>query len=80
MKSKGEFEYLTAVILKSIVVWDVTPCRSESPTFRRNISSPLSERKSKPIKKPAEVADKLSHRRFGVTSPPSKKPAEAGAR
>jgi hypothetical protein len=34
------FEVLTAVTMKRIVVWVVTPFREESPTFRRKISIP----------------------------------------
>jgi hypothetical protein len=36
------FEVLTAVIMKSTIFWDITPCRPLSqPTFRRKISIAL---------------------------------------
>jgi hypothetical protein len=48
------FEVLTAVVLKSTIFWDITPCRPLSQlTFRRNISPPPSGAKNKVNKKPA---------------------------
>jgi hypothetical protein len=41
------------LILKSMVVWVVTPCNSESQTFRRNILPPSSWMMSKPCKRKA---------------------------
>jgi hypothetical protein len=49
-----ETEVLTAVIMKSSIFCDITPCSSlKQPTFRRNISSPYWRSKNRPSKKPA---------------------------
>jgi hypothetical protein len=45
--NKKRFEVLTAVIMKSTITWDITPCSSfeSQPKFRRNIASPSSGQK-----------------------------------
>jgi hypothetical protein len=43
-------EVLTAVVMKSTIFWDITPCTPSKakPTFRRNMSPPSSVSKNKP--------------------------------
>lgn len=52
--SKVGSDVLTAVIVKSVILWVLTPCRMvEISTFRRNILIPSSGLKSKPSRLPA---------------------------
>jgi hypothetical protein len=46
------FEFLIAVVMKSYIFWDITPCGfvENQPTFRRNMSHTSSGSKSKPSK------------------------------
>jgi hypothetical protein len=41
------FEGFKVVTVKNAVFWDVTPCRSFEPTFRRNVSPPSSGQKTR---------------------------------
>jgi hypothetical protein len=55
MKNKFvvKFEVLTALVLKSFILWDITPCSPlKVATFQRKISPPSSGAKNKPSKKP----------------------------
>jgi hypothetical protein len=46
------FEVLTAVVMKSIAIWDITPCSNSShPKFRKNLLPPSSGSKNKMSKK-----------------------------
>jgi hypothetical protein len=47
--------------VKNDVFWDVAPCRSCEPTFRRNVSPPSSGYKNPRAGKAWEVASRLSH-------------------
>jgi hypothetical protein len=49
------FEVLTAVVMKSSIIWDITACSpvESQAALRRNISSPSSGFKSELSKKPA---------------------------